>query len=60
VVIAPFGMTLGGGAEITLHAPARQPFAELYIGLVEVGSVCSRVEAAARKCCCVPWIVHLR
>jgi 3-hydroxyacyl-CoA dehydrogenase len=37
VVIAPFGMTLGGGAEITLHAPARQPFAELYIGLVEVG-----------------------
>ena len=37
VVIAPFGMTLGGGAEITLHAPARQPHAELYIGLVEVG-----------------------
>ena len=37
VVIAPFGMTLGGGAEITLHAPARQPSAELYIGLVEVG-----------------------
>jgi 3-hydroxyacyl-CoA dehydrogenase len=30
-------MTLGGGAEITLHAPARQPHAELYIGLVEVG-----------------------
>ncbi len=37
VVIAPFGMTLGGGAEITLHAPARQPHAELYIGLVEIG-----------------------
>src|SRR5258707_9825952 len=37
VVIAPFGMTLGGGAEMTLHAPARQPHAELYIGLVEVG-----------------------
>lgn len=37
VVIAPFGMTLGGGAEITLHAPARQPHTELYIGLVEVG-----------------------
>ena len=36
-VVAPFGMTLGGGAEITLHAPARQPHAELYIGLVEVG-----------------------
>jgi 3-hydroxyacyl-CoA dehydrogenase len=37
VVVAPFGMTLGGGAEITLHAPARQPHAELYIGLIEVG-----------------------
>jgi 3-hydroxyacyl-CoA dehydrogenase len=37
VVVAPFGMTLGGGAEITLHAPARQPHSELYIGLVEVG-----------------------
>jgi 3-hydroxyacyl-CoA dehydrogenase len=37
VVIAPFGMTLGGGAEITLHGPARQPHAELYIGLVEIG-----------------------
>jgi 3-hydroxyacyl-CoA dehydrogenase len=37
VVVVPFGMTLGGGAEITLHAPARQPHAELYIGLVEVG-----------------------
>ena len=37
VVVAPFGMTLGGGAEITLHAPACQPHAELYIGLVEVG-----------------------
>jgi 3-hydroxyacyl-CoA dehydrogenase len=30
-------MTLGGGAEITLHAAARQPHAELYCGLVEVG-----------------------
>jgi len=37
VVIAPFGMTLGGGAEMTLHAAARQPHAELYIGLVEIG-----------------------
>jgi 3-hydroxyacyl-CoA dehydrogenase len=37
VVVAPFGMTLGGGAEITLHAHARQPHAELYAGLVEVG-----------------------
>ena len=37
VVAAPFGMTLGGGTEITLHAAARQPHAELYAGLVEVG-----------------------
>src|SRR5271169_2174367 len=37
VVAAPFGMTLGGGAEVTLHAAARQPHAELYCGLVEVG-----------------------
>ncbi len=37
VVVAPFGMTLGGGAEICLHAPRRQPHAETYIGLVESG-----------------------
>jgi 3-hydroxyacyl-CoA dehydrogenase len=37
VVVAPFGLTLGGGSEITLHAAARQPYAELYAGLVEVG-----------------------
>jgi 3-hydroxyacyl-CoA dehydrogenase len=37
VVIAPFGLTLGGGCEMSLHAGARQPHAELYIGLVEVG-----------------------
>jgi len=37
VVVAPFGMTLGGGCEVALHAPLRQPHAELYMGLVEVG-----------------------
>jgi len=37
VVVAPFGLTLGGGTEISLHAPALQPHAELYTGLVEVG-----------------------
>ncbi len=37
VVAAPFGMTLGGGAEICLHAARRQPHAETYIGLVEAG-----------------------
>ena len=37
VVAAPFGLTLGGGCELSLHAAARQPHAELYMGLVEVG-----------------------
>jgi len=37
VVSAPFGLTLGGGCEVSLHAAARQPHAELYMGLVEVG-----------------------
>src|SRR5580693_4557729 len=37
VVSAPFGLCLGGGTEISLHALARQPHAELYTGLVEVG-----------------------
>ena len=37
VVVAPFAMALGGGCEISLHAAARQPHAELYMGLVEVG-----------------------
>ena len=30
-------MCLGGGCEISLHAAARQPHAELYMGLVETG-----------------------
>ncbi|MGB9197334.1 MAG: 3-hydroxyacyl-CoA dehydrogenase NAD-binding domain-containing protein [Terriglobales bacterium] len=37
VVLAPFGLALGGGCEISLHGAARQPHAELYMGLVEVG-----------------------
>jgi 3-hydroxyacyl-CoA dehydrogenase len=37
VVVAPFGLTLGGGAEVTLHAAVRQPHLELYMGLVETG-----------------------
>ncbi len=37
VVAAPFNMALGGGCEISLHGAARQPHAELYMGLVEVG-----------------------
>jgi 3-hydroxyacyl-CoA dehydrogenase len=37
VVAAPFGLALGGGAEICLHATRRQPHAETYMGLVEAG-----------------------
>ena len=33
VVAAPFGLTLGGGAEICLHAARRQAHAETYMGL---------------------------
>ncbi|HET9016981.1 MAG TPA: 3-hydroxyacyl-CoA dehydrogenase/enoyl-CoA hydratase family protein [Thermomicrobiaceae bacterium] len=37
VVVAPAGMTLGGGAEFMLHADHVQAGAELYTGLVEAG-----------------------
>jgi 3-hydroxyacyl-CoA dehydrogenase len=37
VVCAPFGMALGGGAEIVMHCARVQASAELYMGLVEVG-----------------------
>jgi 3-hydroxyacyl-CoA dehydrogenase len=37
VVVAPYGMCLGGGVEISLHAASRQPHAECYMGLVEAG-----------------------
>ncbi len=37
VVVAPHGMTFGGGCEITLHADKVVAAAETYIGLVEVG-----------------------
>jgi 3-hydroxyacyl-CoA dehydrogenase len=37
VVVAPRGMTLGGGCEFTLHADRVVAAAESYIGLVEFG-----------------------
>ncbi len=37
VVAAPFGMTLGGGCEISLHSARIHAAAETYIGLVETG-----------------------
>ena len=37
VVVAPFGLCLGGGCEVALHGTGRQAHAELYMGLVETG-----------------------
>jgi 3-hydroxyacyl-CoA dehydrogenase len=38
VVLAPFGLCLGGGAELVLHGQRVRASAETYIGLVEVGA----------------------
>ncbi len=37
VVVAPAGLTLGGGAEIAMHGDRVQAAGETYLGLVEVG-----------------------
>jgi 3-hydroxyacyl-CoA dehydrogenase len=37
VVAAPFGLTLGGGVEISLHTARVRAAAETYMGLVEAG-----------------------
>jgi 3-hydroxyacyl-CoA dehydrogenase len=37
VIVAPAGLTLGGGCEIVMHGDRTQAAAEAYIGLVEVG-----------------------
>jgi len=37
VVVAPYGMTLGGGCEVAMHGDRVVAAAETYIGLVEVG-----------------------
>jgi 3-hydroxyacyl-CoA dehydrogenase len=37
VVVAPYGLSLGGGCEIPLHADKVRAAAETYMGLVEVG-----------------------
>ena len=38
IVVAPAGLTLGGGCEITMHASRVVAAAETYIGLVELGT----------------------
>lgn len=37
VIVAPHGLSLGGGCEMTMHADRVQAAAETYIGLVELG-----------------------
>jgi 3-hydroxyacyl-CoA dehydrogenase len=37
VVVAPHGMTLGGGVEVALHGHSVVAASELYMGLVEIG-----------------------
>ena len=37
VVTTPYGLTLGGGCEVTMHGNKVRAAAETYIGLVEVG-----------------------
>lgn len=37
VITAPFGMALGGGAEMAMAGARAVAYAELYIGLVEIG-----------------------
>ena len=46
VVVAPGGLTLGGGCEICLHGTRVQASAETYMGLVEAGELTE--EEAAR------------
>lgn len=38
VITAPAGMSLGGGAEVSMHASRIVAHAELYTGLVEIGA----------------------
>ena len=38
IAVAPHGLTLGGGCEMTMHSDVAVAAAETYIGLVEVGA----------------------
>ena len=49
VVTAPYGLTLSGGCEVTMHSSATVAGGELYKGLVEVASALSLVVAAAKR-----------
>lgn len=55
VVAAPFGMTLGGGTEICLHATRVRAAAETYMGLVEVGVGLIPAGGGTKEMWCGPW-----
>ena len=56
VVVAPFGMALGGGAEISLHARARGNRTPSFTwDWWKSASACCPAAAAARRCCCARW-----
>jgi 3-hydroxyacyl-CoA dehydrogenase len=55
VVVAPAGLTLGGGCEIALHGDRVQAAAETYMGLVEVGVGLIPAGAARRRCWRARW-----
>ena len=38
VVVAPFGLALGGGCEVSMACSSARMYGELYMGLVEVGA----------------------
>ena len=51
VVIAPAGLTLGGGAEVSMHASRVVAAAETYIGLVELGMGLIPAGPVMQLCC---------
>ncbi len=61
VVIAPFGMALGGGMrDVTACGGAAAACGTLHGTGGEWELACCRAEADARKCCCAQWTARQR
>ena len=54
VVTAPFGLTLGGGAEMAMHGAAARAHCELYMGLVEARRGLIPAGGGCKGCCARP------